>query len=112
MIDAVGIGQRIRYYRLQNEWTMSKLSDETGISERHLGHIERGERSCSLPALVQIASAFRIPVGFLLIETSESDRELAPDEYCTLFDCSQEEASIIIKNMRNLKKILRNYTIK
>ena len=113
MINSVGIGQRIRYYRLQNEWTISRLSNETGISERHLGHIERGERACSLTALNQIASAFKIPVGDLLIENqSESSGEQAPDEYFTLFDCSQEEASLIIRNMRNLKQILREYTIK
>ena len=113
MIDNVSIGQRIRYYRIQNDWTIPELSEETGISIKHLGHIERGERSCSLSTLIQIANAFRLPADELLVDNLvASNSTRSGDEYYMLLDCTQEEATILIKNMKSLKEILRKYKIK
>ncbi len=78
-----------------------------------MGHIERGERGCSLDAFIQIANALQIPSDELLVDNlvaSSSTR--SGDEYYVLLDCTQEEATILIKNMRNLKEVLRTYTIK
>lgn len=112
-LDLISIGKRIRYYRLQNNWTMEDLSIETGISLQQIGHIERGERSCSVKSLVLIANAFRIPADELLVDNllvTNSKRD--GDEYYILLDCTPEEATILIKNMKNLKEILRKYTVK
>lgn len=107
------IGSRVRYYRLQKDWTLADLSEASKLSIQQLGHIERGERSCSLSAFIQIANALKIPSDELLVDNllaSSSTRD--GDEYYMLLDCTQEEATILIKNMRNLKEILRTYTIK
>ena len=112
MIDNISIGQRIRYYRLQKEWTITQLSDATGISARQIGHIERGERACSLKSLIEIANAFKLPTDELLVDNLlASNSKKDGDEYYILLDCTQEEATILIKNMKNLKEILRKYTI-
>ena len=107
------IGSRIRYYRLQKEWTIVDFADITGISAQQLGHIERGERSCSLETLIQIANSLMIPSDELLVDNllaTNSTRD--SDDYYMLLDCSPEEATILIKNMKSLKEVLRTYTIK
>ena len=112
VIDILSVGKRIRFYRIQRGWTIPKLANETGISERHLGHIERGERACSLNALIQIANAFKIPTDELLVDNlvaSSSKRD--GEEYYILLDCTQDEATILIQNMQSLKEILRKYKI-
>ncbi len=107
------VGSRIRFYRLQREWTLSELEKETGISWQQLGHIERGERACTLDALVSIANALRLPADeFLVDHLVASNSKKGGDEYYMLLDCTPEEATILIKNMKSLKEILRTYTIK
>ncbi len=111
-IDIKSIGDRIRYFRLQKGWTQSQLASASDLSWQQIGHVERGERMCSIEALVQIANAFRIPADALLTDNLLvfKDKEES-DEYYILLDCTPEEATILIKNMRNLKEVLRKYTI-
>lgn len=112
-IDLKSIGNRIRYYRLQKSWTLSDLGNAADLSWQQIGHIERGERACSLNTFIQIANALKIPADELLVDNLlASNSTRTGDEYYMLLDCSQEEATILIKNMKNLKEILRTYTIK
>ena len=112
-IDMRSIGNRIRYYRLQKNWTLSDLGNAAGLSWQQMGHIERGERACSLEALIQIANAFVLPADELLVDNLvASTSKKVSDEYYMLLDCTPEEATILIRNMRSLKEILRTYTIK
>ena len=112
-IDLKSIGNRIRYYRLQKDWTLRDLASIACLSPQQMGHIERGERACSLDTFIQIANALQIPSDELLVENLvASNSSRTGDEYYMLLDCTQEEATILIKNMKNLKEILRKYTIK
>ncbi len=112
-IDMKSIGSRIRYHRLQKDWTLTELANVAGLSWQQIGHIERGERSCSLETLIQIANALTIPADELLVDNLvASNSKMDGDEYYMLLDCTQEEATILIKNMKSLKEILRKYTIK
>ena len=112
-LDLISIGNRIRFYRLQKEWTLLELSNKSGISLQQIGHLERGERSFSLDSLIRIANALELPADELLVDNlvaTNSKRD--GDEYYILLDCTQEEATILIKNMKNLKEILRKYSIR
>ena len=112
MIDKISIGQRIRYYRLQKEWTITQLSDATGISARQIGHIERGERSCSLKTLIEIANAFRLPADELLVDNLvASNSKKDGDEYYILLDCTSQEEKIITKAAKALKAILSEHGV-
>lgn len=55
-LDLISIGNRIRFYRLQKEWTLLELSNKSGISLQQIGHLERGERSFSLDSLIRRVS--------------------------------------------------------
>lgn len=112
-IDLISIGNRIKFYRLQRKWTLERMADETGVSLQMLARVERGERSCSLNTLIQIANALQLPADELLVDNlvyTNSQRD--GDEYYTLLDCTPEETAILVKNMKSLKEILHKYTIK
>ncbi len=112
-LDNHSIGSRIRYYRLQKNWTMADLAEAAGVSLQQIGHVERGERTCSLNTLVEIANALKLPADELLVDNLlASNSKKDGDEYYMLLDCTQEEATILVKSMKSLKEILRKYTIK
>jgi transcriptional regulator with XRE-family HTH domain len=60
-------GKRIREERKAQGWTLSQLSERTGISTSHLSQVESGKKQLPLERLEQIAKAFQIP-GRLLWE--------------------------------------------
>jgi transcriptional regulator with XRE-family HTH domain len=59
------VGDRIRELREIHEWTLSDLSEQTGISVGMLSHIERGRREGKRETIEAIAQAFSISVGLL-----------------------------------------------
>lgn len=111
--DYFSLGARIRYYRTQKDISQDELAEKAQISRSHISYIENGEKAPSLETLVSIANALEIPSDELLVDSlsvSHSNRD--GDDYYILLDCSPEEATILVKNMKELKSILRKYTIK
>lgn len=112
-IDYISIGARIKYYRTQKELTQEELAEKAGISKPHFGAIERGEKAASLEFLINICNALNLPSDELLVDNlvnSNSKRD--GDDYYTLLDCTPEEATILVQNMKDLRENLRKYTIK
>lgn len=54
------LGQIIRSQRVTRSFTQSKLAQDSGVSQSHLGRIERGERFPSARVLRRLAK----PLGF------------------------------------------------
>jgi transcriptional regulator with XRE-family HTH domain len=85
------------------------FAEKVGISRQHACRIESGERIPSLDLLIKIAEAFNITVDELL------GRQLNPQEenelYSLLTDCSPEESTILLQNMKSLKSLLHKFKI-
>ena len=112
-VDYVSIGSRIRYFRTQHNMTQEAMAEKCQLSRSFYGYIERGEKAPSLEALIRIANALEIPSDELLVDNlTSSTSKRSGDDYYILLDCTQEEATILIKSMKGLKEILRKYTIK
>ena len=112
-IDYYSIGARIRFYRVQKNMALEELAEKTNVSLQHISRIERGEKNPNLELFINIANALEISADELLVDNlmnSTSKRD--GDDFYVLLDCSPEEATILVKNMRGLKDILRKYTIK
>lgn len=60
------IAERIRIERARRQLTQEELAHRAAISRVHLGAIERGEVSCSVTVLAQIAMALGISMHALL----------------------------------------------
>lgn len=112
-IDYISIGARIRFYRTQKDMTLEELAEKTDVTKQHISHIELGEKYPNLELFINIANALEISADELLVDNlmnSTSKRD--GDDFYVLLDCTPEEATILVKNMRGLKDILRKYTIK
>lgn len=111
--DYISLGARIKYYRTQAGLSQEDLADKANISRPLVGFVERGEKSPGLETFVNIANALEISPNELLVDNlSFSNSRYDGDDYYILLDCSPEEATILVKNMKDLKAILRKYTIK
>ena len=112
-IDYISLGARIKYYRTQKHLTQDELADLATLSKSLISYIENGEKSPSLEAFISIANALKISADELLVDNlSVSNSMRGGDDYYILLDCTPEEATILVKNMKELKTILRRYTIK
>jgi transcriptional regulator with XRE-family HTH domain len=60
-----GLGLQIRQRRRIKDFTLTELSDKSGLSVGLLSQIERGISSPSLKSMTQICSALGIPVSWL-----------------------------------------------
>ena len=111
-IDYGNIGERIRYNRLKNKMSQERLAELANLSNVFISYIERGERIPSLEAIINIANALNVSADELLAgNLFVSGIQHDADGFDILFDCSQEESTIIIKSMKTLKDILRGYRI-
>lgn len=59
------IGERIKYYRKQNNWTQAELGRKIGIGKNAVGNYERGFRSPKKDTMFELAKVFDIPVDEL-----------------------------------------------
>ena len=111
-IDCEGIGARIKFHRLKKQLSQEQLAEMAELSNVYISYLERGERKPSLDAIISIANALSISAddllsGCLLVSNSIHD----PMVFETLYDCSAEELSIILKCMAFLKELLKGYRI-
>lgn len=107
------IGERIRYFRTQKKMSQEDLGFEVNLNRAHISNIENGRYSLTLDSLIDIANSLDVSVDDILgdaVEKSASTFISEPDHL--LLDCSEEEASILISNMKSLKTKLREYIIK
>lgn len=107
------IGSRIRYYRMQKNLSQEQLSELIDFHQASISHIENGSKGLSLETLIDIANILNVSTDDLLqdvIDYPHNDMSIEADTI--LLDCTPEENSILISNMRSLKKKLREYTIK
>ncbi|HEV2961188.1 MAG TPA: helix-turn-helix transcriptional regulator [Candidatus Angelobacter sp.] len=59
------LGERIRDLRLKKDWSQQELAKAAGLTDSHVGEIERGEIDSSLETLFRIAQAFNITASEL-----------------------------------------------
>ena len=63
------LGKRTKWARRRMGITLEKLGELTSLSKSHLCEIENGSKLPSAGAVVELANALHVPVGFLFGET-------------------------------------------
>ena len=58
------LGQQVRRYRKLETLTQEKVADMAGINDKHLGRIERGEKTPSARILFKLMQALNIQCTF------------------------------------------------
>jgi len=69
------LGQRVRETRERRGMTRKLVARDSGVSERHLAHLEAGEGNVSIVLLDQIARALNTPLVELLSSEAEDTVE-------------------------------------
>lgn len=97
------VGQRIREYRKQKNWTQEQLAEAASLHYSYIGGIERGDRNISLETLEKIAAALDIPAGDLLRLEVVLDKQQLLDEHMKLVSGrSAEEIALITRITRDV----------
>ena len=92
--------------------SQDELAEIAKVSRSFLSHLESGTTSVGLESIIKIANALKVPIDELLTDNLNiSNSNHDTDDYYLLLDCTPEESVILIKTMKALKKVLRNYKI-
>lgn len=59
------LGQRLRQYRLDRQWTQAELARRCELHRTFVGSVERGERNLSILNLRLIARVLRVSLADL-----------------------------------------------
>jgi XRE family transcriptional regulator, fatty acid utilization regulator len=68
MVTAATIGSKLENVRKRLNWTLSDVSDKTGLAQSALSEFENGKRSPKVAQLKQLADVYRRDIGFFLSE--------------------------------------------
>lgn len=62
------LGQRLRQYRLDRQWTQAELARRCELHRTFVGSVERGERNISILNLRLIARVLRVSLADLFAD--------------------------------------------
>ena len=87
------IGLTVRRLRIDREFTLQALADESGISKSYLGDIEKGRKNPTTDVIEAIAQALGVPARELLYHAALDDESpfLQPEQL-SLEEVAAEEA--------------------
>lgn len=93
------LGTNLRKQRKLNHLTQEELSEQLGITTKHLGVIERGEAFCSADLLEKAASVLNVSIATLFYNEDENN---GSDSFLANIDAIvDEELSKAIKNIKS-----------
>ena len=100
------IGLTVRRLRLDHEFTLQALADESGVSKSYLGDIEKGRKNPTTDVLEAIAHALDVPPRRLLYHAAldEEDPFLEPEQLTLEAD---REEDVETKELTQLARRLR-----
>lgn len=73
------LGQRVRELRKQRGFSQERLGEQSSLSGKFVGEVERGEKSISIDSLYRISVTLAVPLG-QLTDVRHSRRVTAPSE--------------------------------
>ena len=96
------LGQRLRTLRKQRGWSQEKLGDQSSLSGKFIGEVERGEKSISVDSLYRVALALEIPLRELT--DVRQDKEPTPSD-------EVEKVFALLARRRKPEEIRRAYEV-
>ena len=73
------LGQRVRELRKQRGFSQTRLGEQSSLSGKFVGEVERGEKSISIDSLYKVSVALAVPLGHLT-NVERSRRAAVPSE--------------------------------
>ena len=73
------LGQRVRELRKQRGFSQERLGEQSSLSGKFVGEVERGDKSISIDSLYKVSVALAVPMGHLT-DVQGSRRAAVPSE--------------------------------
>ena len=103
------LGKKIQQLRKERKISQIRFAEMIETSSTFVSCLERGVKSPSLETLVAIADVLDTSMDNLLAESRKAPtRESGNDISSLLQGCSGYERFVILQNMKELKRILRD----
>jgi transcriptional regulator with XRE-family HTH domain len=96
------LGQRIRALRKQQGWSQETLGEQSSLSGKFIGEVERAEKSISVDSLYRVAVALGIPLRELT--DVRPDRPSLPSE-------EAERVYALLNDRRRPEEIRKAYDV-
>ena len=91
MIDYVGIGKRIRFFREHKGFTQEQLAYAINTSAAYISNIERAKKKPSLEKIVQIAEVLAITIEELISIDHKKSEHTKNELETFVSNCSESE---------------------
>ena len=100
-LDYIKIGKRVRAARHKLGFTQEQLSEITGMSQPHIGHVESGKTKVGLPTLMKIANALDTTLDPLLYDNLQVLTESYEKDFRdALAGCSDKEKEELLEILK------------
>ena len=97
------LGKRLRSLRNNKKLTLDQLADQSGISAKHIGKVERGESKISVEWLEKIAAALEVDVRDILDAEHEQSRNALVAEITSFLPkLSDKDTQIVYRLVKML----------
>lgn len=70
----IGVDNRIRDLREDNDFTQQQVADRIGITQRKYSYIETGVQPLTDEILVKLALLYNVSIDYLLKQTDKKER--------------------------------------
>ena len=110
--DNKSIGNRIKYYRQQKQFTQEEFAEAIGVSPGHVSRMERGIKRAGLETLMEISRTLEVTLDVLL--GNQIRKEIGCDKETSdlLFECNAYERKILVETIKAMKEaMIRNRNI-
>ncbi len=100
------IGSIIKKYRIKHQMTQAELAEKVGLSEKHLGQIERGAFQPNIINFFKIINVLNINLSNFGFSNSLNNQQ---KELLALINSStDEEINLFIDIIKNIKNFTSN----
>ena len=100
MIMAKIIGERLRSYRNQKNWSQEQLAESAGLHSTYIGQLERGEKNATIESISKVAAALGVSLSTLFENISAYDTDDIPSK---CYELVQKQS---VKDQKYLLEIL------
>ena len=109
-LNKVSLGNNIKKYRALAKLTQEQLAETVGCSDRHIGHIEKGQSTPSVATLVSIANALNVGIDRLVYNNLDNHADYFIQELMAIWENFEEpNKQIVIEMAKMLTSLLKEY---
>lgn len=100
--ELLRMGRMLREARLARHMTQDVLAEKTGISKRHITHIEKGKANPSYTVLKLISSALNFSMNSLFDDAIDEEKVFENQLLMAYRSCPSERKMLILNVIRTL----------